>query len=287
MGSPTPSDPDPVDAVDPVDPVTPTDAAPQFEVIPLPGIAEKVLAVLAPGSRVTVTASPAQGQDATLEVAGELARHGMQAIPHLAARMLGGAGDASEKAARVVEAGMSEVFVIAGDAKRPAGEFTGALELLEVLAAVAPDLTVGIGTHPEGHPFLDDAAAMDQLRAKAEHASYTVTQMCFDAVPLLAWTHRLREEGITLPLRPGIAAPVSIARLLRIGPRIGVGRSLRLLGDEGSGMRRLLGPGRWDPGPLLEQLISAGAQDPALALRGPHVYTFNDLQAARDALAPR
>ena len=107
--------------------------------------------------------------------------------------------------------------------------------------------------------------------------------MSFEAVPLLAWTRRLREEGITLPVRPGIAAPASTARLLRIGTRIGVGRSLRLLGADGSGMLRLLGPGQWDPGPLLAQLASAAAE-PGLALHGPHLYTFNAVRAAREAV---
>lgn len=263
------------------------DSPPQFEVIPLPGIADQVLAQLAPGSRVTVTASPAQGLPATLEVACELARHGFAAIPHLAARIFRGTREVEEAVAQLAEAGVAEVFVIAGDAAEPAGEFAGALDLLNVLAAAAPRMTAGVGTHPEGHPFVDDAEEMRLLRAKAEHASYAVTQMCFDAVPLLAWTQRLRDEGITLPVRPGIAAPVGTARLLRIGTRIGVGRSLRLLGGEGSGMRRLLGPRRWDPAPLLAQLEAAAAQDPDLALRGPHLYTFNDLHAAREAISPR
>lgn len=259
------------------------DRAPQFEVIPLPGIVDTVTRTLPAGTRITVTASPAQGLDATLEVAGELARSGFETIPHLAARMLRGAGEAAERAAQLAEAGSAEVFVIAGDAPREAGNLTGALELLEVLSTVAPQLTVGIGTHPEGHPFLDEAETLRQLRAKAEHASYAVTQMCFDGVPLVSWVRRLREAGLTLPVRPGIAAPVSTARLLRIGPRIGVGRSLRLLSGETSGMRRLLAPGRWDPAPLRAELASAAEQDPALALHGPHVYTFNDVRAARDA----
>jgi methylenetetrahydrofolate reductase (NADPH) len=119
------------------------------------------------------------------------------------------------------------------------------------------------------------------------YASYAVTQMCFAAAPLLEWTRRLRDAGITLPVRPGVAAAVGTARLLRIGTRIGVGRSLRLLGGEDPGMRRLLSPGRWEPGPLLEELSTATAEEPGLALLGPHVYTFNDLRAARRVTARR
>ena len=48
-------------------------------------------------------------------------------------------------------------------------------------------------------------------------------------------------------------------------------------------MLRLLGPGQWDPGPLLAQLASAAAE-PGLALHGPHLYTFNAVRAAREAV---
>lgn len=260
---------------------------PQYEVIPLRGIAREVAAQLPPGTRVTVTASPGQGLPATIETACELARQGFRAIPHLAARMLRSRGEVDELLERLAEAGVAEVFVIAGDASPPAGDFPGALELLEAVSAAGSAMTVGIGAHPEGHPHLAEAEATRLLRAKATHASYAVTQMCFAAAPLLEWTRGLRDADITVPVRPGVAAAVGTARLLRIGTRIGVGRSLRLLSGEDSGMRRLLSSARWDPSPLLEELGTAAAKEPGLALLGPHVYTFNDLRAARGATARR
>lgn len=257
----------------------------QFEVIPLRGIVDEVVSHLPPGARVTVTASPAQGLAATLAVAEELSRRGVHAIPHLAARMLRDGRDVEEVVARLAEAGVREVFVIAGDAPRPVGDFPGALELLEALTAVGTDLTVGVGAHPEGHPFVEPTEAMRLLREKAEHASYAVTQMCFEAEPLLAWIRDLRATGIDLPVRPGIAVPAGAARLLRIGTRIGVGRSLRLLRGEDSGARRLLMPGQWSPGPLLAELDDDAAAHPELRLLGPHLYTFNALDAVQECLA--
>src|SRR5699024_3076402 len=256
-------------------------------VIPLRGIADQVVAELPPGARVTVTASPTQGLEATLTVAGELARQGYRAIPHLAARMLRDAAEVREVLARLTEAGVGEVFVIAGDAAQPAGDLPGALELLEALAAAGCGMAVGIGAHPEGHPHLPEAEATRLLRAKAEHASYAVTQMCFGAEPLLEWVRGLREEGLALPVRPGIAVPAGTARLLRIGTRIGVGRSLRMLGGEDSGMRRLLSPVRCDPGPLLAEPPEAGPPSPALSLRAAHLYTLNSLDVAREPARTR
>lgn len=253
--------------------------AAQFEVLPLRGITDRVGARLPPETRVTVTASPAHGLEATLAVACELSGRGFTTIPHLPARQIRDRQELREILARLEAAGIREVFVIAGDAPRPTGDFDGSLGLVELLAAEAPRFTIGVGAHPEGHPFVDEREAMRLLRAKAEHASYLVTQMCFEAAPLLSWVGELREAGISLPVRPGIAAAVGTARLLRIGARIGVGRSLRMLGGESSGMRRLVGPGPWRPKALLEELDRA-RDEPRLALAGPHVYTFNDLEAA-------
>nr|WP_245354801.1 methylenetetrahydrofolate reductase [Brachybacterium sacelli] len=242
------------------------------------GITDRVEGHLPPGARVTVTASPAQGLAATIAVAGELAAAGFTAIPHLAARQIRDRHEATDLLEQLAAAGVHEVFVIAGDATRPAGDYTGSLGLLEDLAAAAPGITLGMGAHPEGHPFVDEQEAIRLVRAKAEHASYLVTQMCFEAPPLLQWVRSLREAGITLPIRPGIAAPVGTARLLRIGAKVGVGRSLRMLSGRGSGMRRLVGPGEWDPDALLAEL-ARGQEESGLALAGPHVYTFNDLEA--------
>lgn len=246
----------------------------QFEVIPLPGIAETVLAHLPAGTRVTVTASPAQGLGATIETAIALARGGMNAIPHLAARMVPGPRELGQVLERLGGAGITELFVIAGDATPPAGRYEGALALLEALAPARRGLAVGVGAHPEGHPFAEPGAAEELLRRKAEHATYVATQMLFDPAPLLDWVAALRAAGIDLPVRPGVAAPASRTRLLRIGTRIGVGRSLRMLTAEASGVRRLLGPGSWDPDPLLDALAAARAP----GLVAPHVFTFNSLE---------
>ena len=55
-------------------------ATPRYEVLPLPGIEEKVAAHVPPQATVTVTASPRQGMAATLETAGRLASQGVQSV---------------------------------------------------------------------------------------------------------------------------------------------------------------------------------------------------------------
>lgn len=253
-----------------------TRLVPQFEVIPLPGTEEEVARHLPPGARVTVTSSPRQGQHATVDLARALSVRGIDAIPHLAARAIHGERELAEILGSLSEAGVMEVFVIAGDAAQPAGDFAGSLDLLSAISRLDQPFVVGVGGHPEGHPFLDEASAHRELAQKSLHASYLVTQMCFEAAPLLAWVRQLRQQGIELPVRPGVAAPVGLRRLLRIGTRVGVGPSLRMLSAQSTGFRHLVSPGTWSPDALLDDLADAYA-DPEYGLDGVHVYTFNAL----------
>lgn len=250
---------------------------PQFEVIPLPGVLDDVLAHLPPPVRVSVTSSPSQGQEATLALAEHLAAAGCTAIPHLAARRIRDAAEAREIAARLRAASITEALVIAGDPSTPAGELADALALMEALHGEAPQLVLGTVGYPEGHPYLDPLEEVALLRRKAEHASWVATQMCFTAGPVLAWARRLRTAGVDLPVRPGVPGPVGIGRLLRIGARVGVGPSLRMLHRHGTGMRHLTGT--WAPDALLAELYRSGTTG-GEGLAGPHVYTFNVLETA-------
>ena len=249
----------------------------QFEVIPLPGAEEEVVRHLPAGARVTITSSPRQGPSATIDLARALSARGMTAVPHLAARAIRDERELAGILGSLSEAGVQELFVIAGDPAQPVGDFTGGLDLLTAIAQHGRPFVIGVGGHPEGHPFLSQEAALRELAQKSAHASYVVTQMCFEAAPLLAWVSSLRDQGIELPVRPGVAGPVGLGRLLRIGSRVGVGTSLRMLGSQGTGMRRLVTPGTWSPEILLDDLADAYA-DPRYGLDGVHVYTFNALE---------
>ncbi|MGO2822030.1 MAG: methylenetetrahydrofolate reductase [Brachybacterium tyrofermentans] len=254
----------------------------RFEVIPVPGIVAEVAAHLPPGTRVSVTASRKQGLDATVAAAGALSERGFVAIPHLAARQIVDEAELQRILDDLASSGVQELFVIAGDAPHPAGDFEGSLHLLEAMGTSGRSFEIGVGAYPEGHPFApSEAESMRLLQEKARYASVLVTQLCFDAGALLDWVRLLREHGVRTPVRPGIAGPTDAARLLRIGARVGVGPSLRLLTRQGSGIRHLLGPGGWSPDTLLEELVPAFA-DPRYGLEGLHVYTFNAVEASAD-----
>jgi hypothetical protein len=98
---------------------------PRLEVLPLPGVEERVLAHVSKTIKVTVTASPKLGVDATLRVTERLAGRGFTVVPHLSARLVRDEAHLQELLDRLLAAEVREVFVPAGDAQRP-GRFQSA-----------------------------------------------------------------------------------------------------------------------------------------------------------------
>ena len=130
------------------------------------GIEQKV-ATLPYGSTITVTASPNQGLDRTLDVSAVLAARGFKVVPHLAARMVTGRGHLERLVQRADSAGIREVFVVGGDADPPAGDYADAGDLLEEMARLShPFARIGIGGYPEGHPLIGDEQLLEALRRK-------------------------------------------------------------------------------------------------------------------------
>jgi methylenetetrahydrofolate reductase (NADPH) len=247
---------------------------PRYEVIPLDGTLDQVLALVPREVTVTVTASPTKGLEPTLVLAGELARHGYAVVPHLSARLVTGVGEVAEIAERLRGDGVRDVFVVAGDAEEPRGSFHGAIDLLEALEDLGrPFAEVGITGYPESHPLIDDATTIAAMFAKARHATYIVSQVCFDATVTARWIDAVWARGTRLPIHVGIPGAVSRAKLLRVSTRIGIGDSLRFLRKNGSFAGRFFRG--FDPDRLIDGLgeVLVGEK-----VGGFHVFTFNDLE---------
>lgn len=257
---------------------------PRYEVIPVQGIEQKV-ATLPYGSTVTVTASPGLGIERTLDVSVVLAARGYTVVPHLAARMVTGRGHLERLVQRLEGTGIREAFVIGGDADPPAGDYADAGDLLEELSGLAHPFTrIGIGGYPEGHPLIPDDKLLEALRRKQPFASHIVTQICFDAGALAAWTAGLRSAGVTLPVVVGLPGVVERKRLAEISLKSGVGASLRYLRKHGRQMVALARSRRYDPTPLAQD-VADHAADEALGIRGVHLFTFNQVEPTRDWVA--
>lgn len=249
---------------------------PRYEVLPLEGIEEAVFEHVPEHVTLTVTASPSQGLDATLAVSERLAGEGRAVVPHVSARLVRDVAHLEEVLARLRAAGIRQLFVPAGDAPEPAGEFSGAGALLAAMEELRADFTaIGITGYPESHHVISDDVTISAMFEKAEMATYIVSQICFDAGVIAGWIANVRARGMGLPIWIGVPGVVDQARLLRISRRIGLGESTRFLRHQHGVVRRLL-TRQFKPDGLMRDLGSTVA-DPSATVAGFHFYTFNEV----------
>ncbi|WP_328745329.1 methylenetetrahydrofolate reductase [Streptomyces sp. NBC_00285] len=249
----------------------------RYEVLPAKTTEDKVLAHVPRDVVVTVTASPVKGLEPTLDLAGRLAAHGYRVVPHVPARLLRDDVHLKDVADRLREAGVDDVFVPAGDADPPAGVYDGALPVLRGLGELGdPFARVGITGYPESHPLIHDDLTVQAMWDKRAHATYIVSNLCFDPRVLTDWVVRIRRRGVALPLHVGVAGPVQRAKLLAMATRIGVGESARFLARHPSWFLRFAAPGGYAP----ERLLTPSSGQLALpfaGVAGLHLFTFNQI----------
>jgi methylenetetrahydrofolate reductase (NADPH) len=256
-------------------------AQPRFELIPMEGAIERA-ALLPKGAKVTVTCSPTRGIESTLLLGEKLLERGFRIVPHIAARLVADRAHLDEIVRRLDDLGVREIFVIGGDAKKPVGPFSSAVELLSAMADSGHDFEhVGIGVYPEAHPNIDDETLRQTLLDKRPFATYIVSQMCFDPDAILNWVADIRRRGIGLPVYIGLPGVVERKKLLQISLKIGVGDSARFLTKYTQVLTRFLKPGGYSPDELVKNLAPfVESQDYNLA--GFHIYTFNQVESTEE-----
>lgn len=254
---------------------------PRYEIFPLEGVEAAVAGRVPKEIKLTVTASPRRGIDTTLDLAGRLSELGYRVVPHLSARLVSNRAHLEDILGWMSQMGLREAFVVAGDREEPLGEFADAHGLLAAMAEIGHDLQeIGITGYPESHPLISDEATIRAMYDKAPYATYIVSQICFDAGAISGWVRRVRNRGVELPVYIGFPGVIDRQRLLRISTSIGLGESTRFLRKNRHWLLRLLAPG-YRPDHLLKEL-AACLEDPALKIRGFHVYTFNEVARTED-----
>jgi methylenetetrahydrofolate reductase (NADPH) len=248
----------------------------RFEVLPLEGIEDEVAAHLTTAQKVTVTASPSRGLDATFETAERLAAAGYPVVPHLSARLIRDRAHLDSLLDRALAAEIRELFVLAGDPPHPAGEFTGAAELLRAMGERRAEFdAIGITGYPESHHLISDEETINAMFVKAPMATHIVSQVCFDADVIAGWIRAVRERGTELPIWIGLPGSVHRARLVKVSMKMGLGESTRYLRHNRGFVSRLLGR-RFSPGALVSELEPV-TSDPDARVAGFHLYTFNEV----------
>ena len=254
----------------------------RYEVIPMKNVEPQIEHIPA-GASVSVTCSPAKGQQATLDLTARLVDLGHLTVPHISARLTPDVAAVRKLAEFCRSHALSEVFLIAGDAPAPAGAYDGVVAFLRDFLDADHGLTrIGVTAYPDGHALIDTAVVHDALHAKqalleeAGVAGFASTQMCFDLDVWKAWAVAEREAGFKLPLHIGVPGVIDRAKLFSMGMRLGIGNSMRFVKKNGGVLGRLFKPGGYDPNKLITPL-SKQAQE--LNIEGLHLFTFNNVQA--------
>jgi methylenetetrahydrofolate reductase (NADPH) len=252
--------------------------SPRYEVLPTDDVEERVLANVPRDVIITITASPRRGIEATIDLAERLGRHGYQVVPHISARLIRDDAHLREVLGRVAAIGRREIFVVAGDAKEPAGEFPDSVSLLTALMAERHGMReIGVTGYPERHSFIDDDLTIQAMWDKRRIATYIVSNLCFDPRVVKRWVARVRHRGVQLPIHIGLAGVADPAKLLRISTRIGVVDSARFLRGHSNWFLRMVQPGGYDPGRFTMGLLPDIAT-PDRKVAGLHVFTFNEIE---------
>jgi len=249
----------------------------RYEVIPTATVEGRVRETVPSDVTVTVTASPTKGLEPTLDLTERLAAAGYRVVPHVAARLIAGETHLGQIVERLVRAGVEDVFVPAGDADPPVGPYDAALPVLTALSERGnPFPRVGITGYPESHPSIEDDITIQSMWDKRRHATYIVSNLCFDPRIVARWAIRVRRRQVSLPLFLGVAGPVDRAKLLAVATKIGVGESTRFVTRHPSWFARLAVPGGYAPDVLLRNVVRA-LRSHDVTLTGLHIFTFNQL----------
>lgn len=252
-----------------------------LEVIPTRTIIDQLIHIPR-HSYVAITCSPTNGLEPTLnlvEMLRALPDHRqLKLIPHIAARMVRDKGHLREILARLEAAGVKGIFVPAGDASEPIGQYSDSLEVLKDMADIGHSIKdIGVAAYPEGHPLVSDHELQRFLIEKQPFATYMVTQMCFDSNTLVNWLKSTRTAGVTLPAWVGLPGVADIGKLISLSFRIGVGQSLKMLTKQKGLFKKVISTKPYQPDDLLNGLRTH-LSDPKLIVPGFHLFSFNDVE---------
>jgi methylenetetrahydrofolate reductase (NADPH) len=207
---------------------------------------------------------------------------GFEPVPHLAVRNLTSRAAFDDLVSRLVgEAGCKRVLVIAGDTDSPWGPYATALEAIESGLLQRHGIgEIGIAGHPEGHPRVSVEVLDRALVAKIDAAGQTgldvhiVTQFGFSAAAIESWILRVRDLGIEVPIRIGMAGLTSLATLLRYAKRCGVMASAQGLTRQGGLIKHLVGTSA--PDGIVRPLAEAVGR---LGRVSAHFFSFGSIGA--------
>lgn len=236
-------------------------------------------------ARVYVAALPKDPPDRQVQVCSEVHDLGLIAVPHIVARNIANREQLDDLLGRLSrEAGVDRALILGGDRDVPAGEYDSALQIIEsgLLQQHGID-KIAIAVYPEGHPRIPDEVLDKALADKIAAARagglqlILISQVCFDAAPIIEFLRKIRAQGVTERIRVGVAGPAKYSTLVKYAMICGVGPSLRALKERQSLARNLLAGET--PEKLILELEDAVEAEPSLNIWGLHFFTFASLSS--------
>lgn len=222
-----------------------------------------------------------------------VAHHGLEPVPHIAARRVISREALEERlAAMSSEAGVRDVLLIGGEADRPAGPFAQTLDVLETGLLDRHGITrIAVAGHPEGSPAISGDAIEAALWFKQAFAERTgadvriVTQFGFDAGRAIRWAETLAATGFGLPIHLGVAGPASVKSLIKYAAICGVKASGRFLARRGGTVAQLATS--HSPEPQVAPMEAHVAANPHCLIKQFHVFPFGGIAQAAAWLTER
>ena len=166
----------------------------------------------------------------TVEISGRIQNEsGLRCMAHLTC-----VGHTREEIEEIVnslyESNIRNILALRGDPPQnerwfspTEGGFANSSELVAFLRDRYPDICIGVGGYPEGHPeCLNKQRDLEHLKQKVENgANLVITQLFFDNDEFRRWRDAAHALGITVPMIAGIMPIQNVAQIKRFVTRCG------------------------------------------------------------------
>jgi methylenetetrahydrofolate reductase (NADPH) len=245
---------------------------------------EAIRATIGPGIRVYVSAIPTRPSADLVDQSAMARQCGLEPVPHIAVRNYASGEELKALIGRLrAEAAVRQVLIISGDRADAAGPFNNSLELIESGILQQHGIThVSIAGHPDGHPVVAGDVMQRALLAKVEAAEQSglkvdiVTQFGFDANAITRWVMKIRDLGIEVPIRIGLAGPTNLTTLLKYAQRCGVKASIGGITKHAGLVKNLFGVSAPDS---IIRVLSGENADGVLGRVAVHFFSFGGVAA--------
>lgn len=253
---------------------------------------EDFRAILPQGTRVYIAHIDGTPIEDMVATARRLRDGGFAVMPHFPARIIENEAMLEDWLLRYRdEAGVDQALLLAGGVETPRGNFHSSIGMMETgLFDKHGFRRLHVAGHPEGSKDIDPDGSTNEVdKALAWKQAFSertdaqmaiVTQFAFDAKPVIAWSERLREQGITLPVHVGIAGPAKLQTLIKYATACGVGPSLKVLQRRAMDLTKLMLP--YEPTEVAGELAAWRAAHPDSLIEQLHIFPLGGIAASAD-----